>query len=67
MVLPEQKKKLRKAKIAVALQNERGRVPKEEEINQVFLLARGMDKACWVFIFSGRNKNDHTNWRCSTH
>ena len=33
----EQKKKLLKAKIAVALHDELGRVPKEEEINQVFL------------------------------
>ena len=41
----EQKKKLLKAKIAVALQDELGRVPKEEEINQVFLLSRVMYKA----------------------
>ena len=41
----EQKKKLLKAKIAVALQDELGRVPKEEEINQVFLMARVMYKA----------------------
>ena len=41
----QQKKKLLKAKIAVALQVELGRVPKEEEINQVFLLARVMYKA----------------------
>jgi len=41
----EQKKKLLKAKIAVALQDELGRVPKEKEINQVFLLARVMYKA----------------------
>jgi hypothetical protein len=33
----EQKRKLLKAKIAVALHDELGRVPKEEEINQVFL------------------------------
>ena len=45
MALPEQKKKLLKAKIAVALQNELGRVPKEEEIDNVFLLARVMYKA----------------------
>lgn len=45
MVLPEQKKKLLKAKIAVALHNELGRVPKEEEIDQIFLLARVMYKA----------------------
>jgi hypothetical protein len=34
-----------KAKIAVALHDELGRVPKEEEINQVFLLTRVMYKA----------------------
>jgi hypothetical protein len=42
---PEQKKRLLKAKIAVALQDELGRVPKEEEINQVFMLTRVMYKA----------------------
>ena len=45
MALPEQKKKLLKAKIAVALHNELGRVSKTEEIDQVFLLARVMYKA----------------------
>ena len=45
MATVEQNKKLLKAKIAVALQNELGRVPKEEEINQVFLLTRVMYKA----------------------
>ncbi len=45
MATTEQKKKLLKAKIAVALQDELGRVPKEEEIDQVFLLARVMYKA----------------------
>jgi hypothetical protein len=35
-----EKKNLLKAKVAVALQNELGRVPKEEEIEQVTLLAR---------------------------
>ncbi len=45
MASPEQKKKPLKAKIAVALHNELGRVPKEEEINQVFLLTRVMYKA----------------------
>jgi hypothetical protein len=42
---PEQKKKLLKAKIAVALHDELGRVPKKEEIDRVFLLARVMYKA----------------------
>jgi hypothetical protein len=42
---PDQKKKLLKAKIAVALHDELGRVPKKEEIEQVFFLARVMYKA----------------------
>jgi hypothetical protein len=41
----EQKKSLLKAKVAVALQNELGRVLKEEEIEQVTLLAQVMYKA----------------------
>ena len=45
MVSAEQKRKLLKAKIAVALHDELGRIPKEEEINQVFLLTRVMYKA----------------------
>jgi hypothetical protein len=45
MPTPAQKKKLLKAKIAVALHSELGRVPKDEEVNQVFLLTRVMYKA----------------------
>ena len=45
MTSSEQKKKLLKAKIAVALHNELGRVPKTEEIDQAFLLARVLYKA----------------------
>ena len=41
----EQKKRLLKAKVAVALQNELGRVPKEEEIEQLTLFARVLYKA----------------------
>ena len=41
----EQKNRLLKAKIAVALRDELGRVPKQEEIEQVFLLSRVMYKA----------------------
>jgi hypothetical protein len=41
----DQKKKLLKAKIAVALHDELGRVPKQEEIEQVFFLTRVMYKA----------------------
>jgi hypothetical protein len=42
---PEQKKRLLKAKIAVALQDETGKVPSKEKIEEVFLLARVMYKA----------------------
>ncbi len=45
MATTEQKRRLLKAKIAVALQDELGRVPKTEEIEQVFLLTRVMYKA----------------------
>jgi hypothetical protein len=45
MASSDQKKRLLKAKIAVALQDELGRVPNEEEVNQVFLLTRVMYKA----------------------
>jgi hypothetical protein len=45
MALTEQKRRLMKAKIAVALQDELGRVPTEEEINNIFLYARVMYKA----------------------
>ena len=45
MATLDQKKKLLKAKIAVALHDELGRVPKKEEIEQVFLLTRVMYKA----------------------
>ncbi len=45
MATTEQKKRLLKAKIAVALHDELGRVPKQEEIEQVFLLSRVMYKA----------------------
>ena len=45
MATTEQKKRLLKAKIAIALHDELGRVLKTEEIDQVFLLARVMYKA----------------------
>jgi hypothetical protein len=44
-ITTEQKKRLLKAKIAVALQDALGRVPKQDEIEQVHLLARVMYKA----------------------
>ena len=45
MPTTDQKKKLLKAKIAVALHDELGRVPKTKEIEHVFLMARVMYKA----------------------
>ena len=41
----EQKNRLLKAKIAVALQDELGRVPKQEEIEKIFLMTKVMYKA----------------------
>ena len=52
---PEQKKLL-KAKIAVALQDELGRVPKDDKINQVFLLTRVMYKAVLGLHFKRREQ-----------
>ena len=52
----EQKKRLLKAKIAVALQDEIERVPKEEEINRVFLLSRVMYKAVLGLHFKRREQ-----------
>jgi hypothetical protein len=45
MATTEQKKRLLKAKIAVALHSELGRVPTQKEIDQVFLLTKVMYKA----------------------
>ena len=56
MISPEQKKRLLKAKIAVALQDELGRVPKEAEINQIFLLTRVMYKAVLGLHFKRREQ-----------
>ena len=53
----EQKKRLLKAKVAVALQNELGRVPKEEEIEQVTMLARVMYKAVLGLYYK---RKEHT-------
>jgi hypothetical protein len=45
MEIQDKKQRLLKAKIAVALQNEFGRVPTEEEIDHVYHLTRVMWKA----------------------
>jgi hypothetical protein len=59
MASTEQKRKLLKAKIAVALLDELGRVPKEEEINQVFLLTRVMYKAVLGLHFKRQEQKKH--------
>ena len=56
MALNEQKKRLLKAKIAVALHNELGRVPTEDEINNIFLLSRVMYKAVLGLHFTRRQQ-----------
>ena len=45
MTTTEQKQRLLKAKVAVALYDELGRVPKDEEVDNIFLLTRVMYKA----------------------
>ena len=55
MATTEQKKIL-KAKIAVALHDELGRVPKKEEIENVFLMARVMYKAVLGLHFQRRQQ-----------
>ena len=57
--MTEQKKKLLKAKIAVALQNELRRVPKEEENNHVFLLAGVMYKAVLGLHFQRKEQKKY--------
>ena len=59
MARTEQKRRLLQAKIAVALQDELGRVPKEEEIHQVFLLTRVMYKAVLGLHFKRQEQKKH--------
>jgi hypothetical protein len=56
MPTPEKKKKLLKAKIAVALNDELGRVPTEKEINEIFLLTRVMYKAVLGLHFKRKER-----------
>jgi hypothetical protein len=56
MPTPEKKKKLLKAKIAVALHDELGRVPTVKEIDQVFLLTRVMYKAVLGLHFKRKER-----------
>jgi hypothetical protein len=64
MPTPEQKKLL-KAKIAVALHDELGRVPKEEEINWVYLLTRVMYKAVLGLHYKRQSRRNPDNWQSS--
>ena len=57
--MTDQKKRLLKAKIAVALQSELGRVPKEEEINHIFLLTRVMYKPVLGLHFQRKEQKKH--------
>ena len=54
----EQKKRLLKAKIAVALRDELGRVPTSKEIEQVFLLTRVMYKAVLGLHFKRKEQKE---------
>ena len=47
----EQKERLLKAKVAVALYDELGRVPKDDEVENVFLLTRVMYKVVFGLHF----------------
>jgi hypothetical protein len=53
----EQKLRLLKAKIAVALQDETGKVPSKERIEEVFLLTRVMYKAVLGLHFKRKEQN----------
>jgi hypothetical protein len=54
----EQKKRLLRAKIAVAIQDETGRTPTTEEIDQVFFLSRVMWKAVLGLHYKRKEQKD---------
>jgi hypothetical protein len=56
MPLSEKKHRLLKARIALALHEELGRVPTAKEINQVFLLARVIYKAILALDYGQQNQ-----------
>ena len=66
MATTEQKKKLLKAKIAVALHDELGRLLKKEEIENVFLLARVMYKAVLGLHYQRQQQKKTVNSLFST-
>jgi hypothetical protein len=57
MTASEQKKRLLKAKIAVAIQDETGQVPTKEKIEEVFFLARVMYKAVLGTHYKRKEQN----------
>src|SRR4051794_26222466 len=59
----DQKRRLLKAKITVALQDELGRAPKE--INQVFLLTRVMYRRSWDCTLNAGNRSNRGSWQSS--
>jgi hypothetical protein len=59
----EKKERLLKAKIAVAMQDEFGRVPTTEEIEKVFHLTRIMYKAVLGLHYKRREMENPANWR----
>jgi hypothetical protein len=58
MATTEQKKRLLKAKIAVALRDELGRVPTRQEIERVSLLTRVMYKAILGLHYRRKEQRD---------
>src|SRR3954469_25796655 len=61
----EQRKRLLKAKIAVAIQDETGQVPTKEKIEEVFFLARVMYKAVSAHTTRERNRRSKDSWQSS--
>jgi len=61
----EQKQRYLKAKVAMALYSEYGRVPKEAEIDHVYHLTRVLYKAMLGAHFCyGNSKSIRDNWHC---
>ena len=60
----EQKERLLKAKVAVALYDELGRVPKDDEVDNVFLLTRVMYKAVLGLHFQRKAQKKAGSSRC---
>src|SRR5512132_4111461 len=56
MATPEQKKRLLKAKIAVALHDELGRVPKTAQLTRCFCWLVSCIRQCWAYIINGNSR-----------